>query len=73
MVSCLLDANAMQRETAIMGDAPDSADGHLWALLATFPKAVLITGNQLLIREPPSPGSVIPPRRFRDLYLPDRT
>ena len=66
-----LVANAMWREPAIMGDAPDSADGHLWALLATFPGTVLITGDQLLIKEPPSPSSVISPRRFRDVYLPD--
>lgn len=66
-----LVANAMWREPAVMGDAPDSADGHLWALLATYPGAVLITGDQLLIREPPTPGSVISPRRFRDAYLPD--
>ncbi|MDE0680453.1 MAG: putative toxin-antitoxin system toxin component, PIN family [Gammaproteobacteria bacterium] len=66
-----LVANAMWREPAVMGEAPDSADGHLWALLATFPRAVLITGDQLLLKEPPSPGSVISPCRFRDVYLPD--
>ena len=66
-----LVANAMWREPAVMGEAPDSADGHLWALLATFPRAVLITGDQLLLKEPPSPGSVISPRRFRDMYLSD--
>lgn len=66
-----LVANAMWREPAVRGDAPDSADRHLWALLATYPGAVLITGDQLLIREPPTPGSVISPRRFRDAYLPD--
>ncbi len=68
-----LVANAMWRDPAVRGDAPDSADRHLWALLAAFPGAVLITGDRLLIKEPPSPGSVISPRRFRDLYLPDRT
>lgn len=68
-----LVANAMWREPAVRGNnAPDSADRHLWALLATFPRAVLITGDQLLLKEPPSPGSAISPRRFRDLYLPDR-
>ena len=67
-----LVANAMWRDPAVMGDAPDSADGHLWALLATFPGAVLITSDQLLTEEPPSPGSVISPRRFRSLHSPDR-
>ena len=69
-----LVANAMWRESAVrVSQAPDSTDGHLWALLATFRGAVLVTGDQILIREPPSPGSVISPRHFRDLYLPDRT
>ncbi len=67
-----LVANAMWRDPAVPGDAPDSADGHLLALLATFPKAVLITGDQLLIKEPPSPGSVMSPRRLRSLYPPVR-
>ena len=68
-----LVANAMWREPAVRASkAPDSSDGHLWALLATFPSAVLITGDQLLLKEPPAPGAVISPRRFRDLYQPDR-
>ena len=64
-----LVANAMWREPAATNNAPDPADQHLWALLATFPKALLITGDQLLLKDPPAPGSVISPRRFRDLYL----
>ena len=64
-----LVANAMWREPAVASKAPDSADQHLWALLAAFPKALLITGDQLLLNDPPAPGSVISPRRFRDLFL----
>ena len=66
-----LVANAMWREPAVrVSTAPDSSDGHLWALLATFPSAVLITGDQLLLKEPPAPGAVISPRRFRDCTSP---
>ena len=52
-----LVANAMWREPAAANKAPDPADQHLWALLATFPKALLITGDQLLLKDPlpPSP------------------
>ena len=61
-----LVANAMWREpeSNVGSNAPDSADRHLWALLATFSGAVLITGDQLLLKEPPTPGSVISPRHF---------
>lgn len=64
-----LVANAMWREPATANNAPDPADQHLWALLSVLPKALLITGDQLLLKDPPAPGSVISPRRFRDLYL----
>ncbi len=33
---------------------------------------VLITGDRLLLEEPPAPGSVISPRHFRDLQLPGK-
>jgi len=68
-----LVANAIWREPVIRGNsAPDPADRHLWALLATFPGSVLITGDRLLLEEPPAPGSVISPRHFRDLQLPGK-
>lgn len=65
-----LVANAMWREPAAASKAPDPADQHLWALLAAFPQALLITGDQLLLKDPPAPGSVISPRRFTNLFLP---
>lgn len=38
--------------------APDEGDAHLWALLACEPKAVLVTGDRLLLRKP-YPGRVL--------------
>ncbi len=57
-----LVANSMWREPAANGDAPDSGDDHLWALLTTFPQAVLVTGDGLLLDNPPSNASVISAR-----------
>ena len=68
-----LVANAIWREPVARGNsAPDPADRHLWALLATFPGSVLITGDRLLLEEPPVPGVVVSPRRFLDLRLSGR-
>lgn len=41
--------------------APDPQDCHLWALLAAEQKAVLITGDRLLLEKPPVKGSTIFP------------
>lgn len=67
-----LVANAMWREPAVASKAPDAEDQHLWALLAAFPQSLLITGDQLLLKDRHAPETVISPRRFRDLVLPDR-
>ena len=61
VLACLV-ANAMWREPAVDGDAPDSGDDHWWALLATFPQAFLITGDGLLLDNPPSNAAVISAR-----------
>ena len=56
-------ANAVWREP--FGDAahsaPDPRDGHLWALLACEPTAVLVTGNRLLVENPRPGSSVVSP------------
>lgn len=49
--------------------APDAGDNHLWALLASYPQALLITGDRLLLEEPPGDASVIPPRQFVEMFL----
>ena len=65
-----LVANAMWRAPAAAGDAPDTGDQHLWALLASHPQGRLVTGDRLLLENPPGSVSVISPRSFADSFLP---
>ena len=65
-----LVANAMWREPTAKVNAPDRGDDHLWALLATLPQAVLVTGDRLLLDNPPAGTSVVSSRNFVDAYLP---
>lgn len=53
-------ANAIWREPPndAVHTAPDPGDDHLWALLASEPSSVLVTGDRLLL-ENPRPGSSI--------------
>ena len=67
-----LVANAIWHDPAHSGDAPDPHDGHLWALLASHPQGMLVTGDRLLVENPPSGASVVSPRRFADTFLPSR-
>lgn len=67
-----LVANAMWRAPAATGDAPDTGDQHLWALLASHPRGCLVTGDRLLLENPPVSASVISPRSFADRYLPQK-
>lgn len=71
VLACLV-ANAMWREPAVDGDAPDAGDDHLWALLATFPQAVLVTGDGLLLDNPPSTAAVVSARDLVDMISPAR-
>lgn len=64
-----LVANAMWRESTIEDRAPDRGDDHLWAMLASYPEALLVTGDRLLIDNPPGYASVISPRHYVDLFL----
>ena len=61
-----LAANAVWREPGDGEAAPESGDNHLWALLASQPGSQLITGDQLLLKNPPRPRSVITPRDVSD-------
>ena len=67
-----LVVNAMWREPVASGDASVKGDDHLWALLATHPQAQLVTGDRLLIENPPNGASVTSPRRFVDTFLPSK-
>ena len=64
-----LVANAMWRDSLIADKAPDRKDDHLWGLLAGYPQAMLVTGDQLLLNNPPVECSVISPRSFVDSFL----
>lgn len=48
--------------------APDPEDAHLWALLASEPGAVLITGDHLLIENPRPASAVIPPATWIEFF-----
>ena len=49
--------------------APDPGDEHLWKLLATEPSAALVTGDQLLCKNPPSQRSVLSPASCVQFFL----
>ena len=65
-----LVANGIWREAVPAADAPDPGDSHLWALLASQPGSQLVTGDRLLIENPPNKASVISARYLVDLFLP---
>ena len=56
-----LTANALWRESVGVAHepAPDPGDAHLWALLASEPGAMLVTGDRLLLDHPRSGIAVI--------------
>jgi len=64
--------NGLWREPNQAASAPDPHDDHLWALLKAIPGAILVTGDQLLLHNPPSLASVISPRSCLPLILPGK-
>lgn len=67
-----LVANAMWRDPVLGRGAPDAGDNHLWALLASHPRGLLVTGDRLLVENPPSGASVISARHFADTFFPSK-
>jgi hypothetical protein len=65
-----LVVNAIWREPGSTSKAPDTGDDHLWALLTCEAESLLVTGDLLLIENPPRSSSVISARGFMDLHLP---
>jgi putative PIN family toxin of toxin-antitoxin system len=71
-VDCLLEeltANAIWREPPTLEDAPDPGDNHLWSLLKTQHGGILVTGDQLLVGNPPADASVLIPKHFFELFM----
>lgn len=64
-----LVANAIWREPPAPAEAPDPGDDHLWALLATQAECILVTGDRLLVENPPKEHSVMSARAYVDLQL----
>jgi putative PIN family toxin of toxin-antitoxin system len=64
-------ANAMWREPAdamTTRASPDPNDDHLWALLASHAHSTLISGDRLLLANPPPDASVVSPRTWGDRF-----
>ena len=61
-----LTGNAVWRDPQDGPPAPDRGDDHLWALLRAHPGSTLITGDRLLLANPPVAASVITPRGWFD-------
>jgi putative PIN family toxin of toxin-antitoxin system len=59
--------NAVWREVKITIPAPDPGDNHLWDLLNAHPGSILVTGDRLLVDNPPEFASVLTPRTFVNL------
>ena len=64
-----LTANAIWQEpgptvAAPALPAPDRGDDHLWALLTAHASGILVTGDQLLLNNPPQRSSVISPATY---------
>ena len=56
-----LTSNAIWREPKPGSPAPDRGDDHLWALLSAYSESILVTGDRLLLENPPKRSSVISP------------
>jgi putative PIN family toxin of toxin-antitoxin system len=63
-----LAANAIVREPAPRTGAPDPKDDHLWSLVQSEKRAVLVTGDRALGENPPPRIVVLAPRQFVNLF-----
>ncbi len=65
-----ITANAIWREPPEAHQAPDTGDNHLWDLLLQAEDTTLVTGDQLLLNNPPTNKSVISPVTCLKVFLP---
>ena len=58
--------NAVWKEPDVRSNsrAPDTGDDHIWELLDLEPPATLITGDRLLLENPPVVRTLITPARY---------
>jgi putative PIN family toxin of toxin-antitoxin system len=65
-----ITANAIYREALPDKDhaSPDPRDAHLWALLASEPISILVTGDRLLIENPRPQSSIISPATWAEHF-----
>lgn len=68
-----ITANAVWREPLEDKNfsSPDPGDSHLWALLASEPASILITGDLLLIENPRPQSSVISSSTWVTAFTPE--
>ena len=64
-----LTANAIWREPKRGSPAPDRGDDHLWALLSAYSGSILVTGDRLLLENPPKQSSVISPTTWLNDFV----
>ena len=64
-----LTENAIWHDPVLNNIAPDLGDNHIWALLKSPLHTQLITGDKLLIENPPVGAIVISPRNFMEMIL----
>ena len=65
-----LVANSVWREPSPSSDTPpDKGDAHLWSLLESEPKAILVTGDKLLLKRPLKGRLIYTPAEFRDRFI----
>lgn len=57
-------SNGIWREPTGPAAAPDPGDNHLWRLLRTQRGSLLVTGDQLLLKQPRESASVVSPVTF---------
>ncbi|MBA4180902.1 MAG: putative toxin-antitoxin system toxin component, PIN family, partial [Anaerolinea sp.] len=69
LVASFRDVSTRIRPAASDEAAPDPNDQHLWDLLLAVPDAILVTGDRLLLENPPEGREVLSPRAFVERYL----
>ncbi|HET6654852.1 MAG TPA: putative toxin-antitoxin system toxin component, PIN family [Gammaproteobacteria bacterium] len=64
LLTALIERAVLADITTRTEKAPDPGDHHLWRLLAALPDSGLVTGDMLLIRNPPPDAFVLTPGDF---------